>query len=321
MQQSRNNLQGMTAAPATDAKRIQPRSRKDSTPMNHWELLEIEPTGDSRIIKKAYAAKLKECHPEDNPEGFMQLQEAYKRALRQAEQLVMASRRQAHIQNEPVQESRQSIPQAPLLDLSSWHSSRAPERQEEAPVTPAEQFMALLGALCANDGQRQDPAAWQKLLHKDDPWPPEIVPLLQERVMALLKANTSLPWEAWYSCNDLFGWTESENLDSLFTSEELIELFGNRGNAKISMRIIAALCHQGDNHVACGHVLAAIQCYKKILDWFSNSDIPEVWQNAVYTAEGPLLHLERRNDSRAVYQARKELVRLRPAAGRRRNWR
>lgn len=48
-----------------------------------WELLGIEPTSDEKVIKKAYAALLKQNKPDKNPEGFKQLREAYDEALNQ----------------------------------------------------------------------------------------------------------------------------------------------------------------------------------------------------------------------------------------------
>lgn len=49
--------------------------------MDGWKLLGIEPTDDIKIIKRAYAAKSKEVHPEEHPEEFRALHEAYETAL------------------------------------------------------------------------------------------------------------------------------------------------------------------------------------------------------------------------------------------------
>ena len=53
--------------------------------MNIWEILGIEPTKDKKIIKRAYAAQTKVVHPEEKPEEFKRLHEAYQAALRYAE--------------------------------------------------------------------------------------------------------------------------------------------------------------------------------------------------------------------------------------------
>lgn len=49
-----------------------------------FDILGIEPTSDRRVIKKAYAQKVKECHPEENPEEWKQLHNAYEAALKYA---------------------------------------------------------------------------------------------------------------------------------------------------------------------------------------------------------------------------------------------
>ena len=46
-----------------------------------WDILQIEATTDKREIKKAYARRAKEIHPEEKPEEFQMLYEAYQRAL------------------------------------------------------------------------------------------------------------------------------------------------------------------------------------------------------------------------------------------------
>lgn len=49
--------------------------------MNCWTILQIEPTKDLKIIKHAYAVLTKQYHPEDDPEKFEEIQEAYQRAV------------------------------------------------------------------------------------------------------------------------------------------------------------------------------------------------------------------------------------------------
>lgn len=50
--------------------------------MNYWEQLGLDgPTQDIKKIKKAYAKKAHEVNPEDDPEGFVALHNAYKAAI------------------------------------------------------------------------------------------------------------------------------------------------------------------------------------------------------------------------------------------------
>ena len=49
-----------------------------------WNWLRIEPTEDKDLIRKAYASQAKTYHPEEHPDEFQKLQDAYKNALRYA---------------------------------------------------------------------------------------------------------------------------------------------------------------------------------------------------------------------------------------------
>ncbi len=46
-----------------------------------WKVLGIAPTNDKRTIRSAYSAQSRQCHPEENPEEFQRLHEAYQAAL------------------------------------------------------------------------------------------------------------------------------------------------------------------------------------------------------------------------------------------------
>ena len=55
-----------------------------------WTVLGIEPTDDIRAIKRAYASLAHEINPEDDPDRFRELHEAYKNALEYAKSNVPA---------------------------------------------------------------------------------------------------------------------------------------------------------------------------------------------------------------------------------------
>lgn len=52
--------------------------------MNKWEILGIEPTHDVKAIRKRYSELVRLYHPEDQPEIYQQIVEAYQSALREA---------------------------------------------------------------------------------------------------------------------------------------------------------------------------------------------------------------------------------------------
>lgn len=77
--------------------------------MNCWEILGIQNTSDIAAIKRAYAVKAKEWHPEEHPEEFKQLQQAYKTAVR------LAKYNEGH----SVQEVREPAKDKPAQNMAS----------------------------------------------------------------------------------------------------------------------------------------------------------------------------------------------------------
>lgn len=53
--------------------------------MNPWQVLGVEPGSDRRTIKRAYSQQVKTVNPEDHPEAFMQLRQAYEWAMKTLE--------------------------------------------------------------------------------------------------------------------------------------------------------------------------------------------------------------------------------------------
>jgi len=52
--------------------------------MSHWQLLELTPDADERSIKRAYARLLKSHRPDEDPDAFQRLREAYEASLDEA---------------------------------------------------------------------------------------------------------------------------------------------------------------------------------------------------------------------------------------------
>ena len=53
--------------------------------MDIWDILGCQETKDKKVLKTAYREKLKNVNPEDDPEGFMRLREAYDKAVQLAD--------------------------------------------------------------------------------------------------------------------------------------------------------------------------------------------------------------------------------------------
>lgn len=75
-----------------------------------WQILEIEATSDQKAIRRAYSLRLKRTNPEDDPNGFKVLREAYEAALGEAHWLAwdeVEAAGEANPQDEPADKAAQ----------------------------------------------------------------------------------------------------------------------------------------------------------------------------------------------------------------------
>lgn len=116
--------------------------------MDIWEILGIPETEDLDAIRRAYADKLKEVHPEEDPEGFQRLHETYqtiRKLLRGAAPNILPETR---LQREP------SVQPAPNDGLSS-------ELLEVIERNPLEDHPAVTAFRALYTGkQRRDRKQW-----------------------------------------------------------------------------------------------------------------------------------------------------------------
>ena len=70
--------------------------------MDIWEILGIPETEDLDTIRRAYAKKLKEVHPEEDPEGFQRLHAAYQAVRKLARGAESDSLSETQPQKEPL---------------------------------------------------------------------------------------------------------------------------------------------------------------------------------------------------------------------------
>ena len=109
---------------------------------NMWEWLEIEPTTDKKAIKKAYAAQVKNCHQEDEPERWSALHDAYQRALKYAGRSAVA----VDLADSPVEpdaqvhaQNSQTHPVMPEIKLEQKKQAENTPKPKELPPVKLEQ--------------------------------------------------------------------------------------------------------------------------------------------------------------------------------------
>ena len=93
---------------------------------NIWKILEIPVTTDIKQIRQAYAAKAKEVHPEEHPETFMELQNAYQQALHFARKQVRYRQNQTTQPNtDSLESDHDAFTQEETPEAQIAHTTRA----------------------------------------------------------------------------------------------------------------------------------------------------------------------------------------------------
>lgn len=96
-----------------------------------WDVLGVDESADSREIKRAYARKLRDNRPDDDPVGFQKLHEAYQFALVRAQYS-----QQAMVEAEPSEVIEVSVSPEELINVSVQTAEPPPEEPE---LTPEQQ--------------------------------------------------------------------------------------------------------------------------------------------------------------------------------------
>lgn len=174
-----------------------------------WQVLGLAPTDDLRAIKRAYAACLKRCRPEDDAAGFARLRGAYEYLLAQLEARGRP-RVSRPIAAHAVEVSPSAVIQLPVAPLEATASrSSSTEPLMPAPRAPQQVAADVLAQACQAHGHDAIAtfAAWlavnPELMRLDDK------PLISRLVLArILRAERPAPavfglLEAFFHWNDL----------------------------------------------------------------------------------------------------------------------
>ena len=124
-----------------------------------FSVLGISETGEERKIKAAYRERLAVTNPEDNPEGFKRLRQAYEEALALLRQ--------------------------------------PPEEEEQEDTTETGQWVAQAAALYGTSAGRQNLAAWRELFSQDIYQSLDGEAECQEKLLVFLMRHFKLPTEIW----------------------------------------------------------------------------------------------------------------------------
>jgi len=140
--------------------------------MNIWQQLDIKYTTDQRLIRGAYARRLKQMHPEDDPEGFKDLRTAYEQVLKAVIDQTQGDRFDNDYENEltilpPSNKSTSTF------EFESQSSEDIAKNEEESDVSTV------------SDDENQD--LWQDMQQMLDTLDDEIVARHEENIISILQ--------------------------------------------------------------------------------------------------------------------------------------
>lgn len=209
--------------------------------MSIWEILGIERTRDITQIKRAYARQLKIHHPEDDPQGYQRLREAYDEAQRIAKQPEPEYEEDDEWEDEreaggDFYEYRGSGQEdepgnAGIIEYDDIRDDEDEDDYEDEHGNGEDDEFKLprLAMLDTHDGFQSGYSAiglfmdeaealyddyfariqderWNELLSADVVWNVELKRTLSDRLADFLEEHDQLPRSVWQLLEDHFGW-------------------------------------------------------------------------------------------------------------------
>lgn len=179
--------------------------------MDYWNILQIKPTVDIKIIKRAYAKKLKSKPPEDNPEFFQILREAYENALKNAKYI-----KEVKSTNTISEEKSTSYENNSTLNAEGTPSYNKFIEKDTAikPEALIDKFMNKVDELYNNFFMRIDINNWKLLLEDKNFWYIGIHEKLSFNMLNFLASHYNLPRKIWVLLDTYFDW--ANQIDNLY---------------------------------------------------------------------------------------------------------
>lgn len=193
--------------------------------VNAWEFLGIGPTMDVKVIKRAYARKLRDAHPEDEIEAFQALQEAYKAALQEAKYLSSIAEgaakeiHAAHSEHASEQSTNIDNLHTTSIDQVSVDQVKPTLEQTEniQQLSFPEWFMGQIHILYHDYNARTKLENWQYMLSFEEVHAFEYYPIISESLWEYLKQLNQLPQPVLRLLEEQFNWLQQK--DSVHSSD------------------------------------------------------------------------------------------------------
>ncbi|AJH16922.1 J domain-containing protein [Bacillus mycoides] len=198
--------------------------------MSIWETLEIEPTDNIAAIKKAYAKLLKIYHPEDDPEGYQRLREAFDKAIKSAKQMKNAPPSQLEKTDE--NEGNSYIhPVSP-----TWMDGDVELTTTLVSEHPVHAFTEKIETLYNDFFARIEPKNWEDLLSSDVIWDVEHAAVIQDILIEFLQYHYHFPRSIWELLDNVFRFSEQREELEFEYGEETVQFLLERMSGEKEMR-------------------------------------------------------------------------------------
>lgn len=154
-----------------------------------WKILNIEPTSDKECIRQAYAKEVKRWHPEEHPKEFRMLREAYREALRLAdetdprdkirfipEDMSQSRLRESWVRQDLQEKPEESEREQPFFEKEpdcpepEWQVAGRPAVRTEkrrSYIRLTEEFLKQCRKLVRNEIYANEPGSWEYLFDKE----------------------------------------------------------------------------------------------------------------------------------------------------------
>lgn len=180
--------------------------------MDFWHILKINPTNNISEIKKAYAKQLRLHHPEDDPEGYQKLREAYESALKYVKSEKEPSK---SIKKEDLGLGEEDILK-PQLQVDFLE--KTPTFEDNV-----KNFISRVKILYDDFFSRIDVENWREILNSEVMWYMGDKKTLNDSMMEFLMENHHLPQSIWKLLEENFNWSQQKEYLYDKYSEEFIK--------------------------------------------------------------------------------------------------
>lgn len=173
--------------------------------LDPWTILGIEPGSDFRRVRKAYAERLKQTHPEEDPQGFMRLREAYEILRRSLS---------------PTGGFTPSLSPTPCVVLEPESEPppipKSPVQERVSPLAPAwdvlgsvKHLMEQVKSICRDPRRCESVGDWRALLEDEDLWWVDVRVEFGNQLLEFLASSDVDPgWAVWILLQEEFRWRE-----------------------------------------------------------------------------------------------------------------